>query len=420
MVPALSSSVSAAFCATPAHASTDAPRALAASSDVSPQSVGIVTPMRIAFDAPLPLASARVLPCYELAVETYGTLNAARSNAILICHALNASHHVAGVYADNPRDVGWWDNMVGPGKAVDTTRFFVIGVNNLGSCFGSTGPTSLNPETGKPWGAQFPVLTVEDWVQAQARLADHFGIERFAAVMGGSLGGMQALSWAISLPQRVANCIVIASTPRLSAQNIAFNEVARRAIITDPDFHAGDYYAHGVVPARGLAVARMVGHITYLSQDSMATKFGRARRQAAQDFQYGYDAEFEVESYLRHQGEKFSRYFDANSYLLITRALDYFDPARATAGDLAQAFKDVLSDFLLVSFTTDWRFPPACSREIVQALLKHQKSVTYAEIDAPHGHDAFLLDDARYHAVVRGYCDRIAARLGLHDGGGAV
>jgi len=376
-------------------------------------SVGIVTPMRITFDAPLPLASGRVLPQYELAVETYGTLNAQRSNAILICHALNASHHVAGVYADNPRDVGWWDNMVGPGKAVDTTRFFVIGVNNLGSCFGSTGPASINPETGKPWGAQFPVLTVEDWVQAQARLADYFGIERFAAVMGGSLGGMQALSWAISLPKRVAHCIAIASTPRLSAQNIAFNEVARRAILSDPQFHDGDYYAHGTVPARGLSVARMVGHITYLSQDGMAAKFGRARREEAQGVRYGYEAEFEVESYLRHQGEKFSRYFDANSYLLITRALDYFDPARAAGGDLAQAFKDVQSDFLLVSFSTDWRFPPAQSREIARALLRRQKSVTYAEIDAPHGHDAFLLDDARYHAVVRGYCARIAERLGL-------
>jgi len=417
MVPALSSSVSAAFSASATHTATDTTRAVAISPDIPPQSVGIVTPMRIAFDEPLPLVSGRILPRYELAVETYGTLNAARSNAILICHALNASHHVAGVYADHPRDVGWWDNMVGPGKAVDTTRFFVIGVNNLGSCFGSTGPASTNPETGKPWGAHFPVLTVEDWVQAQARLADHFGIERFAAVMGGSLGGMQALSWATSLPQRVANCIVIASTPRLSAQNIAFNEVARRAIITDPDFHDGDYYAHDVVPARGLAVARMVGHITYLSQDAMTTKFGRARRGQSHEFQYGYDAEFEVESYLRHQGEKFSRYFDANSYLLITRALDYFDPARATGGDLARAFKDVLSDFLLVSFTTDWRFPPACSREMVQALLKHQKSVTYAEIDAPHGHDAFLLDDVRYHAVVRGYCDRIAERLGLHPAG---
>jgi len=378
-------------------------------------STGIVVPQRIAFDKALHLSSGRVLPHYELAVETYGVLNAERSNAVLICHALNASHHVAGVYADKPHEVGWWDNMVGPGKAVDTTRFFVIGVNNLGSCFGSTGPASLNPVSGKPWGAAFPLLTVEDWVQAQARLADYFGIARFAAVMGGSLGGMQALSWAIQHPQRVAHCIVIASTPRLSAQNIAFNEVARRAILTDPDFHDGDYYAHNTVPARGLSVARMLGHITYLSNDTMAEKFGRARRGEAQDsaFLFGYEAEFEVESYLRHQGEKFSRYFDANSYLLITRALDYFDPARDTGGDLARALDGVQSDFLLVSFSTDWRFPPERSREIVQALLKCRKSVTYAEINAPHGHDAFLLDDTRYHAVVRGYIARIATSLGL-------
>jgi len=387
---------------------------------LAPDSVGVVSPTYIHFDEALPLASGRVLPRYTLAVETYGTLNAERSNAVLICHALNASHHVAGVAADAPHEVGWWDNMVGPGKAVDTQRFFVIGVNNLGSCFGSTGPASVNPDTDKPWGAQFPVLTVEDWVAAQARLADHFGIERFAAVMGGSLGGMQALSWSIALPQRVAHCIAIASTARLSAQNIAFNEVARRAILSDPDFHAGDYYAHGTVPARGLSVARMVGHITYLSQDGMAAKFGRTRRAQAAGVGYGYDAEFEVESYLRHQGEKFSRYFDANSYLLITRALDYFDPARAAGGDLAQALKDVQSDFLLVSFSTDWRFPPAQSREIAQALLKHQKSVTYAEIDAPHGHDAFLLNDARYHAVVRGYFDRIATRLGLAERGSSL
>lgn len=378
-------------------------------------SVGIVSPDTIAFDEPLRLSSGRVLPRYELAVETYGTLNADCTNAVLICHALNASHHVAGVSAANPKDVGWWDNMVGPGKAVDTTRFFVIGVNNIGSCFGSTGPASINPDTGKPWGADFPLLTVEDWVAAQARLADYFGIRRFAAVMGGSLGGMQALSWAILHPQRVAHCLVIASTPRLSAQNIGFNEVARRAILTDPDFHDGNYYAHGTVPTHGLSVARMVGHITYLSDDDMAEKFGRARRgePASGEFHYGYDAEFEVESYLRYQGEKFSRYFDANTYLLITRALDYFDPARETGGDLAQALKDVQSDFLLVSFSTDWRFPPARSREIAQALLKHRKSVTYAEIDAPHGHDAFLLGDARYHAVVQGYYDRIAAKLDL-------
>jgi homoserine O-acetyltransferase len=380
-------------------------------------SVGVVSPEFIHFDEPLPLASGQVLPGYDLAVETYGVLNEDRSNAVLVCHALNASHHVAGIAADNPKDVGWWDNMVGPGKALDTTRFFVIGVNNIGSCFGSTGPASVNAATGKPWGAEFPMLTVEDWVRAQARLADHFGIGKFAAVMGGSLGGMQALSWAITCPDRVGHCVIIASTSKLSAQNIGFNEVARRAIISDRDFHGGDYYAHGVVPARGLAVARMVGHITYLSNEVMAAKFGRTQRAPAEDgdFHYGYDVEFEVESYLRYQGEKFSTYFDANTYLLTTRALDYFDPARAHGGDLARALAGVNAGFLLVSFATDWRFAPEQSRELVRALLKNQRPVTYAEIDAPHGHDAFLLGDPRYHAVVQGYYDRIAQQLGLPD-----
>jgi homoserine O-acetyltransferase len=378
-------------------------------------SVGVVSPQFISFNQPLHLASGQVLPSYQLAVETYGQLNADRTNAVLVCHALNASHHVAGISATNAKDVGWWDNMVGPGKAVDTDRFFVIGVNNLGSCFGSTGPASINPDTGKPWGADFPVLTVEDWVQAQARLADHLGIQRFAAVMGGSLGGMQALGWAITCPERVAHCVVVASTPRLSAQNIGFNEVARRAIMNDPEFHGGHYYQHNTVPRHGLSVARMIGHITYLSDDDMATKFGRAQREPADNgaFRYGYDVEFEVESYLRYQGEKFSTYFDANTYLLITRALDYFDPARNFGGDLAKALEPATADFLLASFTTDWRFPPERSREIVKALLKNKRPVTYAEINAPHGHDAFLLDDARYHAVVQGYYDRIALRLGL-------
>ncbi|NYT80191.1 homoserine O-acetyltransferase [Alcaligenaceae bacterium] len=401
----------------PETPSAASPLATAEEPAIPRGSVGVVSPQRIAFNEPLSLTSGQVLPRYELAVETYGSLNAERSNAVLICHALNASHHVAGISADNPKDIGWWDNMVGPGKAVDTDRYFVIGVNNLGSCFGSTGPASVNPDTGRPWGAAFPVLTVEDWVRAQARLADHFGIERFAAVMGGSLGGMQALSWAITCPDRVGHCIVIASTPRLSAQNIGFNEVARRSIISDPDFHGGDYYAHGTVPRHGLSVARMVGHITYLSDDDMATKFGRTQRAPADngEFHYGYDVEFEVESYLRYQGEKFSTYFDANTYLLITRALDYFDPSRNHGGDLARALQSATADFLLVSFTTDWRFPPERSREIVRALLKNNRAVTYAEIDAPHGHDAFLLDDARYHAVVQGYYDRIAAKLGLGE-----
>lgn len=376
-------------------------------------SVGMVHTQYIEFDQPLPLASGQQLERYTLAVQTYGTLNADKSNAVLICHALNASHHVAGVLADDPKEVGWWDNMVGPGKPVDTNHFFVIGVNNLGSCFGSTGPASIHPETGKPWGAAFPVVTVEDWVMAQARLADRFGIDRFAAVMGGSLGGMQALSWSITCPERVRHCVVIASTPRLSAQNIGFNEVARRAIITDPEYHGGDYYAHNVVPKRGLSVARMIGHITYLSDDDMAEKFGRTQRapSADGDWHYGYDVEFEVESYLRYQGEKFSKYFDANTYLLITRALDYFDPARHASGDLTQALASAQANFLLVSFSTDWRFPPARSREIVKALLNNATPVTYAEIDAPHGHDAFLLEDARYHAVVRAYFKRIAQEI---------
>jgi len=378
-------------------------------------SVGIIQPQFIAFNEPLQLTSGEILPSYELAVETYGTLNTERSNAVLICHALNASHHVAGVAADDPTNIGWWDNMVGPGKPVDTRRFFVIGVNNLGSCFGSTGPASTNPQTGKPWGASFPVLTVEDWVRAQARVADHLGIERFAAVMGGSLGGMQALSWSMTLPGRVAHCVVIASTPRLSAQNIGFNEVARRAIISDPDFHGGDYYAHHTVPRRGLAVARMLGHITYQSDDAMAERFGRTQREPTEDgaYRYGFDVEFEVESYLRYQAEKFTRYFDANTYLLLTRALDYFDPARDYGGNLARALAPARANFLLASFTTDWRFPPARSREIVSALLANAHPVTYAEIDAPHGHDAFLLSDARYHALVTAYFDRIARSLDL-------
>lgn len=376
-------------------------------------SVGLVHTQFLHFDAPLPLASGHTLSSYDLAIETYGTLNAEASNAVLICHALNASHHVAGISAENPEDIGWWDNMVGPGKPVDTNVFFVIGINNLGSCFGSTGPASIRPETGKPWGAAFPVLTVEDWVSAQARVADRLGIKKFAAVMGGSLGGMQALSWAITLPERVAHCVVVASTPRLSAQNIGFNEVARRAIITDPEFHGGDYYAHNTVPRHGLSVARMIGHITYLSDDDMAEKFGRTQREPAADgaYHYGYGVEFEVESYLRYQGEKFSKYFDANTYLLITRALDYFDPAKRTGGDFARAIAPAQADFLLISFTTDWRFPPERSREIVQALLKNGQSATYAEIDAPHGHDAFLLDDPRYHSLMRAYFLRIAATL---------
>ena len=373
----------------------------------------IATPQSMHFAAPLPLQSGASLRDYTLAYETYGTLNADRSNAVLICHALNASHHVAGVYAGQPKSEGWWDNMIGPGKPVDTNRFFVIGVNNLGSCFGSTGPMHTNPDTGRIYGADFPVVTVEDWVNAQARLLDALGIQSLAAVMGGSLGGMQALSWTLQYPERVRHAVVVASAPNLNAENIAFNEVARRAIVTDPDFHGGHFYEHNTVPKRGLRIARMIGHITYLSDDVMNAKFGRGLREAVADSATGYrystqDVEFEIESYLRYQGDKFSEYFDANTYLLITRALDYFDPARAFGGDLTQALARATCKFLLVSFTTDWRFSPQRSREIVKALLDNRRRVSYAEIDAPHGHDAFLLDDARYMSVMRSYFDSIA------------
>ena len=374
-------------------------------------SLGNVTPQSLRFTEPLPLQSGSTLPDYELVYETYGTLNAAKSNAVLVCHALNASHHVAGTHEGVAKSEGWWDNLVGPGKPLDTDRFFVIGVNNLGSCFGSTGPMHVNAATGQPWGADFPVVTVEDWVDAQARLLARLGIRRLAAVLGGSLGGMQALSWTLRHPERVGHCIAVATAPNLSAQNIAFNEVARRAIVTDPDFHGGHFYAHGVVPKRGLRVARMIGHITYLSDDSMEEKFGRELRAA----EFGYSTqniEFQIESYLRYQGDKFSEYFDANTYLLITRALDYFDPARAHGGDLSRAFA-VAADkkFLIVSFTTDWRFSTARSREIVKALVDNRINVSYAEIDAPHGHDAFLLEDPRYHGVLKAYFQRIDAEV---------
>ncbi|MEV8470120.1 homoserine O-acetyltransferase [Ralstonia sp. UNC404CL21Col] len=370
--------------------------------------IGLVVPERMHFAEPLPLRNGSQISGYDLMVETYGTLNADRSNAVLICHALNASHHVAGVHAEG--EVGWWDNMVGPGKPVDTNRFFVIGVNNLGSCFGSTGPMSPHPETGLPYGARFPVVTVEDWVNAQARVADRFGIQQFAAVMGGSLGGMQALAWSLMYPDRLRHCVVVASTPKLSAQNIAFNEVARSAILSDPDFHGGDYYAHNVKPKRGLRVARMIGHITYLSDEDMAAKFGRELK--AEDIRFSFDVEFQVESYLRYQGDKFAEYFDANTYLLITRALDYFDPALAYGGNLTKAVAHTKASYLVVSFMTDWRFAPSRSRELVKALLDNKHRVTYGEIDAPHGHDAFLLEDARYHALVRAYYERIAQEIG--------
>ena len=417
------------------------------------------------FATVLPLQSGASLRDYSLSFETYGTLNADKSNAVLICHALNASHHVAGTYAGQDKSEGWWNNMIGPDKPLDTNKFFVIGVNNLGSCFGSTGPMHVNPDTGRVYGADFPVVTVEDWVDAQARLLDVLGIHTLAAVMGGSLGGMQALSWTLQYPQRVRHAVVVASAPNLTAENIAFNEVARRAIVTDPDFHGGHFYEHGTVPKRGLRIARMIGHITYLSDDVMNEKFGRQLRsavskEAARPKQgpaplgssaaieaanvgaavrhagppqastaplggsaahevasvgaYLYstqEVEFQIESYLRYQGDKFAEYFDANTYLLITRALDYFDPARTYGGDLSHALARATCKFLLVSFTTDWRFAPKRSREIVKALLDNRRDVSYAEIDAPHGHDAFLLDDPRYTGVVSSYFDSIAKEV---------
>lgn len=352
------------------------------------------------------LKSGAVLPGFELVFETYGTLNAARSNAVLVCHALSGGHHVAGIDANDPKNIGWWDNLVGPGKPLDTNKFFVVGVNNLGGCYGSTGPLSINPETGKRYGADFPMVTVEDWVAAQARLADHLGIETWAAVAGGSLGGMQALEWTLQFPERIRHAVVIASAPKLSAQNIAFNEVARQAILSDPDFRGGHYAEYGVVPANGLKLARMVGHITYLSDSQMGEKFGRQLRHG--EHQFSYDVDFEVESYLRYQGNKFAGFFDANTYLMTTKALDYFDPAYAYNGDLAAALARARASFFVASFSTDWRFSPARSREIVFALMHNRRHVTYAEIDCDAGHDSFLLDDAHYHALLRAYLENIS------------
>jgi homoserine O-acetyltransferase/O-succinyltransferase len=372
----------------------------------------------LSFTEALPLESGAILASYELAYETYGQLNESKSNAILICHALNASHHVAGEYPGQANSKGWWDNMIGPGKPVDTHRFFVIGINNLGSCFGSTGPMQINPETQKPYGADFPVVTVQDWVDAQERLVKRLGIDTLLAVMGGSLGGMQVLAWSMRYPQQLKHAIVIASAPNLTAENIAFNEVARRAIVTDPDFYGGHYYEHGVIPKRGLRIARMIGHITYLSDDVMNTKFGRQLRrppdaasvsdQAFQDYLYStLEVEFQIESYLRHQGDKFAEYFDANTYLLITRALDYFDPAKSFGGRLSEAMANIEAKFLIISFTTDWRFSPQRSQELVKALLDNHRQVSYVNIDAPHGHDAFLLEDPQYMSVVRSYFNHL-------------
>lgn len=369
-------------------------------------SVGIVAPERLHIDTPLPLECGRTLPSYELVYETYGSLNADRSNAVLICHALSGHHHAAGYHRMDERKPGWWDTAIGPGKAIDTNRFFVISLNNLGGCHGSSGPTSIDPATGKAFGPDFPMVTVRDWVRSQAALADTLGIEQFAAVIGGSLGGMQALQWSIEFPERLRHAVVIASAAKLSAQNIAFNEVARQAIMTDVDFYGGRYMDYGTLPKQGLSLARMIGHITYLSDDSMRDKFGRELKDGKISFDF--DVEFQIESYLRYQGEKFSTSFDANSYLLMTKALDYFDPASEHQNSLAKALEPAQCKFLLASFATDWRFSPERSREISNALVQANKEVSYLAIDSPQGHDAFLMKIPRYLEGLSAYLTRVA------------
>jgi homoserine O-acetyltransferase len=370
-------------------------------------SVGIVQPQKIEFTEPLHLSCGRTLDRYHLMVETYGTLNTDCSNAILICHALSGNHHVAGYHSIDDKKPGWWDSAIGPGKTIDTNKFFVIGLNNLGGCHGSSGPNQLNPETGKPYGPDFPIVTVDDWVESQARLADRFGIQQFAAVIGGSLGGMQALQWSINFPDRLRHCMVIAAAPKLSAQNIAFNEVARQAISQDSQFYNGHYYEKNEVPKVGLMLARMLGHITYLSDDGMRNKFGRELRSG--QISYDFTPQFEIESYLRYQGERFSTEFDANTYLLMTKVLDYFDPTATSGQPLASILKKAKAKFMVISFTTDWRFSPERSHEIVDALVDADKQVSYAEIEAAQGHDAFLIPIPRYLDVFNAYMQRVEA-----------
>ncbi len=372
-------------------------------------SVGLVSPETHHFAEPLKLDCGVTLDEYQLIVETYGTLNAQRSNAVLVCHALSGDHHAAGYHSQTDTKPGWWDNSIGPGKPLDTNKFYVVSANNLGGCSGSTGPLSTDPTSGKPYGPAFPIITVRDWVESQANLADALGIVRWAAVMGGSLGAMQALQWAIDYPERIAHAIIIAATPKLSTQNIAFNEIARQAIRFDPGFHAGHYRDRDVVPERGLMLARMLGHITYLSDDGLHAKFGRELRSGKINF--GYDVEFEIESYLRHQGQAFVRRFDANSYLLMTKALDYFDPAARFDDDLTKALARCTAQFLVISFSSDWRFPPAKSRELVRALLDADKAVSYIDVESSQGHDSFLLEIPLYHDTLRSYFSRISAEL---------
>jgi len=373
-------------------------------------SVGLVDPNIVHFDTPLNLECHRTLPAYDLVYETYGTLNADRSNAVLICHALSGHHHAAGFHSMEDKRPGWWDTAIGPGKPIDTNHFFVVAVNNLGGCHGTTGPASINQETGQPWGPDFPLVTVRDWVESQVRLSDHLGIRKWAAIIGGSLGGMQVLQWSVDHPERLDHAIVIAAAAKLSAQNIAFNEVARQAILSDPQFHGGRYYLHDTYPRQGLILARMVGHITYLSDDAMRSKFGRDLRSG--HFHYGFDVEFQVESYLRHQGETFSRNFDANTYLLMTKALDYFDPARGHGDSLEDALARAQCRFLILSFSSDWRFAPERSEEIVNALVSVGRDVSYAELQTDKGHDAFLLNIPEYHRLLGAYMRNVARQGG--------
>ncbi len=373
-------------------------------------SVGLVEPRVAHFDQPFTLQCRETLPRFDLTYETYGELNADKSNAVLVCHALSGDHHAAGYHAPEDAKPGWWDVCIGPGKPIDTSKFCVVALNNLGGCNGSTGPRTIDPDTGEPYGANFPTVTVKDWVKSQAMLADTLGIDRFAGVVGGSLGGMQALQWAIDLPDRIEHALVIAGAAKLSAQNIAFNEIARQAIQSDPEFHDGRYYQADAVPRRGLMLARMVGHVTYLSDDSMGVRFGRELKSG--DIESGQDVQFQVESYLHYQGTSFSERFDANTYLLMTRALDYFDPALEFDGDLVRALRDVTAKFLVLSFSSDWRFPPARSDEIVDALIEARKDVVSATIEAPNGHDSFLLPNARYFDVLGGYLDAVARSRG--------
>ena len=368
-------------------------------------SVGIVAPKIIEIEQSLKLDCGKILENFSLVYETYGELNSKKNNAILICHALSGDHHAAGYHSVDDKKPGWWDSCIGPGKPFDTNKFFVVSLNNLGGCKGSTGPNTIDKKTGNEFGPDFPIITVNDWVNSQKFLADYLEINTWSCVVGGSLGGMQAMQWAISYPDKIKNSIVIASAAKLSAQNIAFNEVARQAIITDPDFHDGRYNNFGVVPKRGLSIARMLGHITYLSDDSMRQKFGRDLREGKLHF--GYDVDFQVESYLRYQAQAFVDRFDANTYLLMTKALDYFDPANEYNGDLSKAFKNTSSKFLVVSFTSDWRFSSSKSHEIVKSLVKARKNVSYTEIESNHGHDAFLMPIPKYLGVLRNFMDNI-------------